>query len=55
MLSKVDDIAAKIRHELLCHFAIDHPVLQFEATSCPVTGILSCPVNVPHTHPEEGE
>jgi cobalt-zinc-cadmium efflux system protein len=55
MLSKVDDIAAKIRHELLCRFSIDHPVLQFEATSCPATGILSCPVNVHHAGPEGGE
>ncbi|TRZ75375.1 MAG: cation transporter [Deltaproteobacteria bacterium] len=55
LLSKVDDIAAKIRHELLCRFSINHPVLQFEATSCPATGILSCPVNVAHAEPEEGE
>jgi cobalt-zinc-cadmium efflux system protein len=55
LLSKVDDIAAKIRHELLCRFAIDHPVLQFEATSCPSTGILSCPVNVSHEEREEAE
>ena len=55
LLSKVDDIAAKIRHELFCRFAIDHPVLQFEATSCPATGILSCPVNVPHEEREKTE
>lgn len=45
MLSKVDELSVQIRELLLCRFSIDHPVLQFEATACEVTGILSCPVN----------
>lgn len=45
MLSKVDEIAARIRELLLRHFSIDHPVLQFESKGCEGTGLLSCPVN----------
>lgn len=39
-LSKVDATAEKIRHQLLHHFGIDHPVLQFETSSCGEGGLL---------------
>jgi cobalt-zinc-cadmium efflux system protein len=45
MLSKVDEIAARIRNLLLSRFTIDHPVLQFETRACEATGLLCCPVN----------
>ncbi len=44
MLSKVDEIAAQVRNLLLCNFAIDHPVLQFEARTCDATGNVCYPV-----------
>jgi len=45
MLSRVEEIADKIRHLLLNRFVIDHPVLQFETRACEGTGLLCCSVN----------
>ena len=43
-LSKVEPLSRKIRHLLLHHFGIDHPVLQFETTPCG-EGDLLCGLN----------
>jgi cobalt-zinc-cadmium efflux system protein len=51
MLSKVDEIAVHIRNLLLCRFAIDHPVLQFETRACKTTGLLGCSAS---NHSHEG-
>jgi cobalt-zinc-cadmium efflux system protein len=33
-LSRIDMLSEKVRAQLLDHFGIDHPILQFEATPC---------------------
>jgi len=45
MLSRVEEIAGKIRNLLWNRFAIDHPVLQFETSACAGTGLVCCPAN----------
>ncbi|HBH87189.1 MAG TPA: cation transporter [Syntrophaceae bacterium] len=45
MLSRVEEIAGKIRYLLLNRFAIDHPVLQFETRTCEGTGLFCFSVN----------
>jgi cobalt-zinc-cadmium efflux system protein len=34
MISDTEILAEKIRHELFHQFGIDHPVFQFETTTC---------------------
>ncbi|MEN6485466.1 MAG: cation diffusion facilitator family transporter [Syntrophobacteraceae bacterium] len=54
-LSGIDPLAKSIRGQLLRHFGIDHPILQFETTPCGDGGIfcaLSCAG--PETPPESG-
>jgi cobalt-zinc-cadmium efflux system protein len=43
-LSRVEPLSQKIRHLLLHHFGIDHPVLQFETTPCGAGSVL-CGMN----------
>jgi cobalt-zinc-cadmium efflux system protein len=43
-LSRIERLSQKIRHQLLHHFGIDHPVLQFETTPCG-EGDLLCGLN----------
>jgi len=43
MLSRVDELAARVRDLLYHRFGIDHPILQFETDACGEGGIL-CPV-----------
>jgi len=40
LLSKAERLGDKIRKELLDHFGIDHPVLQFETGTCGTGGLL---------------
>ena len=44
MLSKVDELAAKVRELLFCRFNVDHPVLQFETRPYEEASLLCCPV-----------
>jgi cation diffusion facilitator family transporter len=39
-VSRTGQLAERIRHELLHHFHIDHPVLQFETADCGQGGLL---------------
>jgi cobalt-zinc-cadmium efflux system protein len=39
-LSEVDALSEKVRHLLLHHFEIDHPILQFETSPCGGAGML---------------
>lgn len=39
-LSRLDSLSEKIRGQLLRHFGIDHPVLQFETAPCGAGGML---------------
>lgn len=44
-LSKIDILSTDIRHQLLHHFGIDHPILQFETVPCADAGMfcaMSC-------------
>ncbi len=43
-LSRIERLSQRIRHQLLHHFGIDHPVLQFETTPCG-EGDLLCGLN----------
>lgn len=45
MLSRVDELAAKVREVLLCRFGIDHPTLQFETKAYEDTALLCRPNN----------
>jgi cobalt-zinc-cadmium efflux system protein len=40
MLSRVDELAGKVREILLNEFKIDHPILQFESNSCEEAELL---------------
>ena len=42
-LSKVDELAAKVRELLFCRFKIDHPVLQVETRPYEAASLLCCP------------
>ncbi len=42
MMSRVDELAVRVRALLADCFGIDHPVLQFETESCGESGILCC-------------
>jgi len=48
MLSRVDELAVRLRALLLHRFGIHHPVLQFETRACEETGLLCC---APFDHP----
>jgi cobalt-zinc-cadmium efflux system protein len=48
MLSRVDDLAEKVREILLHEFKIDHPILQFESSSCADADLLCHLVNNGH-------
>lgn len=50
MLSKVDDLAVKVRTVLFEEFKIDHPILQFESNSCNEGKLLCCIVRKDHKH-----
>jgi cobalt-zinc-cadmium efflux system protein len=50
MLSKVDDLAEKVRTILFREFKIDHPILQFESNSCDNAKLLCCVVKQDHKH-----
>lgn len=39
-LSRIDALSRKIRHQLLHHFGIDHPIIQFETAPCGEGGLL---------------
>ncbi|MFO7461331.1 MAG: cation diffusion facilitator family transporter [Desulfatiglandales bacterium] len=39
-LSRIEPLSERIRHELLQHFGIDHPLLQFETVRCGNGGLL---------------
>lgn len=47
-LSQIDDLAERIRHQLLHRFGIDHPVLQFETAPCG-EGSMLCEVSCGNT------
>lgn len=48
MLSRVDELAAKVREVLLCRFGIDHPTLQFETKAYEDTALLCLTNKKPH-------
>ena len=48
MLSRVDDLADRVRERLRHRFGIHHPVLQFETRAYEETGLLCC---APFDHP----
>jgi len=48
MLSRVDDLADRVRERLLERFEIRHPVLQFETRAYEKTSLLCC---APYDHP----
>ncbi len=53
-LSRVEPLSQKIRHLLLHHFRIDHPVLQFETTPCG-EGDLLCGLNCARSDEPSGD
>jgi cobalt-zinc-cadmium efflux system protein len=57
MLSKVDNLAQKVRDILLRDFKIDHPILQFESSTCTDADLLCHIINnghKDHNHDEAG-
>jgi cobalt-zinc-cadmium efflux system protein len=55
MLSKVDDLAQKARDILLRDFKVDHPILQFESSTCAEADLLCHLVNNGHKNHEHDE
>ena len=53
MLSRVDELAGKVREILLTEFKIDHPILQFESNSCDEAQLLCCVVRNKQSKHEE--
>ena len=42
MMSRVDELANRVRELLRSRFQVDHPILQFETESCGESGLLCC-------------
>jgi cobalt-zinc-cadmium efflux system protein len=55
MLSKVDELAQKVRDILLRDFKIDHPILQFESSACADSDLLCHLVNNGHKNHKHEE
>ncbi|HOW56402.1 MAG TPA: cation diffusion facilitator family transporter [Smithellaceae bacterium] len=48
MMSRVDELACQVKELLLDRFKIDHPILQFETSSCANGKLLCCIVKQTH-------